>query len=312
MSEIDFGLISIIIPIVFIGLMAASGIKIVRPTHKGIVETFGKYKRSQGSGITYIIPIVQKLYTLNITEQLIDVAKQEVITKDNLNCYIDAQVYYKVTDTEESVKNAFYKVNDYHRQIVQLATTTLRNVIGDKEFQTVNSKRSELNNGIFEAMKKETVSWGIGIVRVEIKEITPPEDVQATMNQVIKAQNDKQSAVDFANATETKADGDKRASIKIAEGMKESTELKAAGDAKAITLVAEARAKEIELVNKAAEEFFVGNAKDLKKLEVTQKSLELNSKVIITKEGIDPTLVIGEMKDTVIPVKDKDKDIVID
>ena len=305
MSEIELGQMMMIIVVVVGVIFLATGIKIVRPTHRGVVETLGKYSRMQGSGITYIVPVIQKLYTLNITEQLIDVAKQEVITKDNLNCNVDAQVYYKVREDEESVKNAFYKVNDYHRQIVQLATTTLRNVIGDKPFQDVNSKRGELNAGIFQTMEKETVSWGIGIVRVELREITPPADVQATMNQVIKAENDKQSAIDFANAVATKADGDRRASIKEAEGIKQSKILEAQGEAQAIKAVADARAYEIEKVNESARAHFKDEAQTLKRLEVTEASLADNSKIILTKDGINPTLVINESPDKdVIPVKE--------
>lgn len=152
-------------------------------------------------------------------------------------------------------------------------------------------------------MEHETRDWGITIVRVELKEIEPPPDVQETMNMVIKAENDKQSAIDFANARETKADGERRASIKQAEGVKQALILKAEGEAEAIRKVADARAKEIELVNVAAEKYFIGNAKDLKKLEITQASLEKNSKIVLTEKGISPTLVLNESGQTIIPTK---------
>jgi regulator of protease activity HflC (stomatin/prohibitin superfamily) len=122
---------------------------------------------------------------------------------------------------------------------------------------------------------------------------------------VIKAENDKQSAIDFANATETKADGDRRAQIKEAEGIKQSLILEAEGKSQAIERVAEARAKEIQLVNEAAEKYFIGNAKELKKLEVTQSSLENNSKIVLTEKGISPTLVLNETGETIIPTNTK-------
>jgi len=300
LTWLGYGIVIFIIAVILL-----KGIRIIRPTTRAAVETLGKYTRFQKSGITYIVPIFQRMYTVNITEQLVDVTRQEVITKDNLNCTVDAQVYFKVGDTEEELKFALYKVNDYHRQIVQLARTTLRNVIGDNDFKTVNSQRGKLNVEVFTTMEKETAHWGINIVRVELKEIEPPKDVQDTMNMVIKAENDKQAAIDFANATETKADGDKRARIQTAKGIKESKILEAEGEAKAIVTVAEAKAKQIELVNSAADKYFKGNAQLLEKLQVTRDSLDKNSKIILTKDGISPTLVINESDSTVIPTRKK-------
>jgi len=300
--------ISLIIVIIFV-VFALTGIKIIRPTHRAIIETLGKFTRVQKAGITIVIPIIQKWHPVEITDTLVDVQRQEVITQDNLNCTVDAQVYFKVGDSTEEVKNALYKVHDYHRQIVQLVKSTLRNVIGGNAFKDVNSQRAKLNSEVFETMSRETKDWGIRIVRVELKEIEPPKDVQETMNMVIKAENDKQSAIDFANAVETRADGEKRAEIQRAEGIKAALILKAEGDAQAIERVAQARAKEIELVNEAAEKYFVGNAQILKKLEVTQASLEKNSKVVLTEKGISPTIVLNETRDKIIPTtKTSDKE----
>ena len=304
--DLDNGML---IGLVLLGLIILviffSGIKIIRPTHRAAVETFGKYTRFQKSGITFIFPFIQKMYSVNITDQLVDVMRQEVITKDNLNCTVDAQVYFKVGDSEAELKGALYQVNNYGYQIVQLARTTLRNVIGDNVFKDVNSQRGKLNNEVYETMITETKDWGITIVRVELKEIEPPDDVQETMNMVIKAENDKQSAIDFANARETKADGERRAKIKEAEGVRQSLILEAEGRSQAIERVAQARATEIQLVNESAEKYFVGNAKELKKLEVTQSSLENNSKIVLTEKGISPTLVLNETDEKIIPIKTK-------
>jgi len=307
MAELDIGILAgqILLGIIIIGIIL-SGIRIIRPTNRAAIETLGKYTRFQNSGITFIMPFVQKLYSVNITEQLVDVMRQEVITKDNLNCTVDAQVYFKVGTTEKELKSALYQVNNYDVQIVQLARTTLRNVIGDNMFKDVNSQRGKLNREVYETMAVETKDWGITIVRVELKEIEPPDDVQETMNMVIKAENDKQSAIDFANARETKADGERRASIKEAEGVRQSLILQAEGQSQAIERVAAARAKEIQLVNEAAEKYFIGNAKELKKLEVTQASLEKNSKIVLTEKGISPTLVLNQTDEKIIPTKSKE------
>ena len=308
MAELDLGILvgQIILGVFIVGVIL-SGIRIIRPTHRAAIETLGKYTRFQRSGITFIVPFFQKMYSVNITEQLVDVMRQEVITKDNLNCTVDAQVYFKVGDSEGELKNALYQVNDYTIQIVQLARTTLRNVIGDNVFKDVNSQRGKLNQEVFQTMEIETKDWGITIVRVELKEIEPPDDVQETMNMVIKAENDKQSAIDFANARETKADGERRASIKEAEGIRQALILEAEGKAEAIEKVAQARATEIQLVNESAEKYFVGNAKDLKKLEVTQESLKENSKIVLTDKGITPTLVLNETDSAIIPTKEDKK-----
>lgn len=287
------------------GIVFLSGLKIIRPTHRAAVETLGKFTAFKSSGIFFVVPIFQKLFSVNITDTLVDVEKQFVITRDNLNCSVDAQIYYKVGDDEASLKRSLYSVNDYEYQIVQLAKTTLRSIIGDKEFKVVNSDRASLNLAVYDSMSKEAEKWGIKIVRVEVKEITPPPDVQDTMNMVIKAENDKQSAVNFAIATETKADGEKKANIKMAEGRREAMILEARGKKESQELIAEGEAKAIELVNNAANEFFIENAQILKKLQVTEESLKNNSKIIVTKDGIDPTLVINENNDTVIPIPEK-------
>jgi len=106
------------------------GIRIVRPTHRGLVERLGKYHRFATSGFNWLIPIIESLYQINITEQMVDAEPQEIITNDNLNARVDAQVYFKVKIDEESVKSSQYNVNNYQWQIVNLARTTLRNIIG--------------------------------------------------------------------------------------------------------------------------------------------------------------------------------------
>jgi len=261
----------------------ALGIKIVRPTHRAVVEQLGKYKRFMSSGITFIVPLVQRIYAVNITEMMKDVDTQEVITKDNLNAMVDLQVYYKVKTDEQSIKNSQYSVYNYMEQIVALARTTMRNVIGNNEFVKVNSQRNVLNETLRKTMQDEVKNWGIDIVRCELKEIRPPSDVQDTMNKVLKAQNEKLAAVDFATARETEADGVKRAEIKKAEGVRQGRILEAEGQARAI-----------QLVNEAAKKYFVGNAKELKKLEVTENSLKNNSKIIIAKSGAAPMLLLSD------------------
>jgi len=258
------------------------GIRIVRPTHRGVVERLGKFQKVVSPGFNWIIPIIDTMRYRNMTEQLADVEPQDIITKDNLNARVDLQVYFQVKNEGEEIKKSYYQVDDYKYQIIALAQTTARNVIGDMKFVDVNNQRNELNSKLAEVMRREIENWGVKVVRVELKEITPPKEVQETMNRVIQAQNQKDAAVDFATAVETEADGKRRAAIKEADGIKQADVLKAEGQAQAI-----------KLVNEAAEKYFIGNAKELRRMEMVEKSLKDNTKIIVTKDGINPALIIG-------------------
>jgi regulator of protease activity HflC (stomatin/prohibitin superfamily) len=272
------------------------GIRIVRPTHRGLIERLGKYNRFALPGFNWIMPGIEKIYLDNITEQMVDAEPQEIITYDNLNAKVDAQVYFKVKPDEESVKNSIYNVYNYQYQIVNLARTTLRNIIGTLTLKSANSERGKINDELHKTLMSETSHWGIEIVRTELKEIDPPKDVQETMNKVVKAENEKISAVDFATATETVADGQKRAEIKKAEGIKQARILEAEGEAEAI-----------RLVNEAAEKYFVGNAQVLRKLEAVEKSLVNNAKIVIPA-NTELVNVIGEMAGF-LPLKREDKSV---
>lgn len=269
------------------------GIRIVRPTHRGLIERLGKYNRFAEAGFHWIIPIIENLYQVNVTEQMVDAEPQEIITNDNLNARVDAQVYFKVKSDEASVKASQYNVNNYQWQIVNLARTTLRNIIGTLTLKSANSERGKINAELHKTLCDETINWGLEIVRTELKEIDPPKDVQETMNKVVKAENEKISAIDYATATETAADGQKRAEIKKAEGIKQARILEAEGEAEAI-----------KLVNEAAEKYFIGNAQVLRKLEAVEKSLVNNAKIVVPA-NTELVNVIGEMAG-VLPLKAKE------
>jgi len=264
-------------------VIALLGVRIVRPTHKGLVERLGRYRRFASPGFNWVIPGIDRMIQVNTTEQMVDAQPQEIITNDNLNARVDAQVYFRVKDDEDSVKSSQYHVNNYKSQIVNLARTTLRNIIGTLTLKSANSERGKINSELQRVMREETTHWGIEIVRTELKEIDPPADVQETMNKVVKAENEKVAAVDFATATETMADGARRAEIKKAEGIKQAKILAAEGDAQAIMLV-----------NQAADQYFVGNAQLLRRLEMVEKSLAHNAKIVIPSDS-ELVNVIGEL-----------------
>jgi regulator of protease activity HflC (stomatin/prohibitin superfamily) len=287
--------IYIIVPV---AIILISGIRIVRPTHKGLIERLGKYKKLAEPGFHWIIPLVDRLFLVNITEQMVDAEPQEIITNDNLNASVDAQVYFRVKSDENSVKGSTYDVNNYQYQIVNLARTTLRNIIGTLTLKSANSERGKMNQELHETLHKETKDWGIEIIRTELKQIDPPADVQETMNKVVKAENEKIAAIDSATAAETVADGIKRAKIKEAEGYKRAKILHAEGEAEAI-----------KLVNEAADRYFIGNAQMLRKLEAMETALQTNTKIIVPN-GSDLVNVMGEMAG-IVPIPKKQPKTVI-
>ncbi len=289
MEGITF-LIGVIVIIVFFG-----GIRIVRPTHRGLIERLGKYCRFAKPGFHWIIPIIERMYKVNITEVMVDAEPQEIITNDNLNARVDAQVYFKVKDDEESVKYSQYNVFNYQWQIVNLARTTLRNIIGTLTLKSANSERGKINEELHNTLKKEATNWGIDIVRTELKEIDPPQDVQETMNKVVKAENEKIAAIDFATAQETMADGARRAEIKKADGIKQARILQAEGEAQAI-----------KLVNEAANQYFIGNAQLLRRLETVERALANNAKVVLPADA-ELINVIGELAGGIVPIPRKEE-----
>lgn len=285
----DYTMYYVIAGVIFIFSL---GVKIVRPTHRALIERLGKYKKFANPGFHWIIPFIDKMYIVNTTEQMVDAQAQEIITNDNLNASVDAQVYFRVIGTEESVKSSQYNVDRYQWQIVNLARTTLRNIIGTLTLKSANSERGKINAELHKTLTEETKTWGIEVIRTELKQIDPPSDVQETMNKVVKAENEKIAAIDYATARETVADGEKRARIKEAEGSRQAKILAAEGEAMAI-----------KMVNEAAEEYFIGNAQVLRKLEAVEKAMSDNTKFVVPA-GSDLVNVISEMAG-IVPLKSK-------
>jgi len=292
-------------PLVIPGILAiiaifVAGIRLVRPTHRGLVERFGKYSHFSHPGFNWIIPIIDRLYLVNVTEQMVDAEPQEIITNDNLNALVDAQIYYKIKSDEASVKNSQYNVNEVNFQIINLARTTLRNIIGTLTLKSANSERGRINDALLEILLKETQSWGIDVVRAELKQIDPPKDVQETMNKIVKAENERLAASDFATAVEIKADGAKRSAIKQAEGVRQARILEAQGEAEAI-----------QLVNESADRYFVGNSQLLKRLEMMESALKNNAKIVVPM-GSDLVNVMGDLAGVVpIPMHKHDPAIMV-
>jgi regulator of protease activity HflC (stomatin/prohibitin superfamily) len=298
----EFCILGIILLIAFLISIFSLGIRIVRPRQKGLIERLGKYKKTAEQGFHWIIPVIDRLIKVDITENMVDVEPQKIITKDDLNATVDAVVYFRVLDPVKAI----YKAQNYRAQITSLARTTLRDIIGKMTLTEANSKRDTLNSILEQELDKQTDAWGIDVIRVELQRIEPPPDVQQAMNNVVIAEREKKAAIDFATATETKADGERRAVIKQAEGKKQGLILEAEGRADAIRKVAEAEADKIEKINTAIQAYFKNEAQIYKKLETVERSLREGTKYVI-----DPntaiTNVIAERMAGVIPIESKEE-----
>ena len=215
--------------ILLLVVYVALAIKIVQQHEVGLVERFGRYRKTVGPGFHLIVPFVEKMPKVDMREQVVDVPPQEVITKDNVVVTVDAVVYYQATD---AVKLK-YNVANFILAATKLAQTNLRNVIGDMDLDAALTSREVINTELRTILDEATDVWGTRVVRVEIQRIDPPVDVTQAMHRQMKAERERRAVV-------TEAEGEKRSAILRAEGVKEAQILQAQGQAEAIKEVAEA------------------------------------------------------------------------
>ncbi|HEW92703.1 MAG TPA: SPFH/Band 7/PHB domain protein [Thermotogaceae bacterium] len=214
----------------FILVIAASGIRIVRPYERGLIERLGKFKKEVKSGLHFIIPFFDRMIKVDMREMVIDVPPQEVITKDNVVVTVDAVIYYEITDAFRVI----YNVGSFQTAAVKLAQTNLRNVIGELELDQTLTSREAINAKLREVLDEATDKWGVKVTRVEIKKIDPPNDIMEAMSRQMKAERTKRAAI-------LEAEGVKQSEILRAEGQRQAAILKAEGEAEAIKKVAAAR-----------------------------------------------------------------------
>ncbi len=219
----------LIIAMIVVIFIVATGTRTVRPYQKGLIERLGKYQRTVGSGLTIILPIVDSITKVDMREQVVDVPPQAVITKDNVAVEVDAVVYYEITDPVK-VK---YNITDFYLAATKLAQTNLRNLVGDMALDESLTSRELINNKLRQVLDEATDKWGARVTRVELQRIEPPSDVTTAMHRQMKAERERRAAI-------LEAEGKKQAAILEAEGLKQSQVLKAEGEAEAIKRVADA------------------------------------------------------------------------
>jgi regulator of protease activity HflC (stomatin/prohibitin superfamily) len=285
-------IVVIVILVILFVVTLAKSIIIIHQAEKGLIERFGRYKETLEPGLRFIIPFMDRLAArVDMRETVLDVEPQAVITQDNVGVTVDAVVYYYCTDA----KAVRYEVANFYIAVSKLAQTNLRNLVGDMTLDETLASRERINSSLRVTLDEATDKWGVKVTRVEVKAIEPPKDITDAMSKQMKAEREKRAVILEAEAYRQKqiltAEGDKQNAILVAEGARQSAILRAEGEAKAI-----------ENVSTAADKYFVGNAQLLKQLQVTQASLENNSKLVVSDQSrLINVLGLGEALSQVPP-----------
>lgn len=215
-QELDF-IVFVFLFLVFIGTFLKLGIKIVSQADMFVIERLGKFHNVLGGGFHIIIPFIDRVRAvISVREQMVDIQKQQVITKDNVNINIDGIVYLRVVDAQK----ATYDVENYKKAISNLAMTTLRGAVGSMNLDDSLSSREQLNATLAEALSDASKNWGLKVMRVEIAEISVPANIEVAMNLQMTAEREKR-------AIELKAQAEKEALIRNAEALKQEKVLQA-------------------------------------------------------------------------------------
>jgi len=281
-------ILAIAIIILVVVALLSMGMKKVNQYERGIVERWNAYEKTVDPGLRYVLPFVQRVFRVNMREQVIDVPPQEIITEDNVVVTIDAVVYYQITDPVK----ALYEIEDFELAIVKLAQTTLRNIVGEMSLDTCLTSREKINIELRKVLDEATDKWGTKVNRIEVQRIDPPSDIQTAMHKQKTAEQERRQIRLLAT-------GHKEASMQEREG----AILKAQGEAKAIELVATAQAEAVKVVSQAANQYFLENAQLNKKLDVIRDTFAQQTKIIVPATS-DVLAVLGfEGSPTILPVK---------
>jgi regulator of protease activity HflC (stomatin/prohibitin superfamily) len=224
------GVIAAIVVGVVVIIVIARMVRIVPQARAGVVERLGRYIRTQGPGLTLLLPFVDRMLPLlDLREQVVSFPPQPVITSDNLTVGVDSVIYFQVNDP----RAATYEIANYIQAVEQLTITTLRNVIGSLNLEQALTSRDEINTKLRGVLDEATGGWGIRVARVEIKAIDPPPSIQDAMEQQMRADRNKRAII-------LTAEGQRESAIKTAEGQKAAQILEAEGQKQALILQAEA------------------------------------------------------------------------
>jgi regulator of protease activity HflC (stomatin/prohibitin superfamily) len=257
---------------------------IIRQYERGIVEMLGKYSAFVEPGFHWQLPFVNVTRVRDVREHTMDIEPQPVITKDNVEIQVDGLIWVRPGLQAEDIKKTFYNIDNWKLAVLQLGKTNLRQEFGQLTLDDSLTARERISENLQTALDEMVADWGLKVCKVEIRLIDPPEDIKRAMHKQKTAEQERRSMKLLATGKFEAAQQEKLAAIQIAEGQREAQIRKAEG-----------RAQAIQLVNEAAEKYFIGNARLLKQLEVTENSLKNNAKIILTKDGISPQIILGDL-----------------
>ena len=299
------------IPFFLIGLVVVAGWEAMRqvPQQQAwVVERLGKFHSVLEPGLNWITPFLDKVaYRHSLKETPLDVAEQVCITKDNTQLGVDGIIYYQVTDPNL----ASYGSSNYIDAVTQLAQTTLRSEIGKMELDKTFESRDEVNRQVVSVLDEAGRTWGVKVLRYEIKNLTPPEAILRSMQAQITAEREKRALI-------AKSEGQRQEEINLAEGVKQAAVLesegqkiaqvnKAEGEAKAITTIAEATAGAVRTVASAVNEPGGMNAANLKVAEhyitAFANLAKTNNTMIVPGNVADVATMIGTAMNTLNTIK---------
>ena len=265
-------------------------IYLLRPYERGIQETVGRYSGFVMPGLGFQVPIVHLIRVRDIREHTMDIQPQAVITKDNVEIHVDGVMWVRPASDEESIKRTFYSIDKWKRAVIQLAMTNLRQEFGNLTLDESLVARERIADNLQSILNAFADEWGLTVSKVEIMLIDPPEDIKRAMHKQKTAEQERRAMRLLATGEFEAAEQQKLAMIQRAEGERE-----------AAIKVAEGKAQAIKLVNEAAQQYFRGNAQALKQMEMTETALRDNAKIVITEQGISPTLLLGSLPVSINP-----------
>ncbi len=240
-----------IIVVAFLALLVRT-IRIIPQARVGVIQRLGIYRRSADSGLAVVLPFVDKMLPLlDMREQVVSFPPQPVITSDNVTINVTSVIYYQI----HSAKDASYQVTNLLMAMEQIAQTTLRNVMGSLSLDVSLTSRDEVNSRLRLVLDEVTEKWGVRVTRVELKDISPPKDIQLAMEKQMQAERNKRATVltaeGDAQAAILRADGAKKALVIASEGERQSAILRAEGDAQALLTLQAAQAASVRMVFEA-------------------------------------------------------------
>ena len=248
--EIIIGLL--ILAIIAVLVIIMSGVKIVQPYQQGVYMRLGSYVRILDQGMNFVTPLINQVVKLDLRTQVLEVPRQEVITKDNSPVNVDAVIYTKVIDP----KKAFFQVTDHRSATLYMAQTTLRSVIGDMELDEILSNREKINLHLRDILDVATDKWGVKVEAVEIREVDPAPKVKQAMEEQTSAERLRRAAILKADGSKTaailSAEGEKRSRILQAEGLRQAKVLEAEGERLAIILNAQGEGQKLRILSVGA------------------------------------------------------------